>query len=55
MDRYYKPDEVAIMLSINYRKVLEEIQHGSLNAIKIGRVYRISELDLNRYLEQNKV
>ncbi len=55
MDRYYKPDEVAMMLSINYRKVLEEIQCGSLNAIKIGRVYRISELDLNRYLEQNKV
>jgi excisionase family DNA binding protein len=55
MDKYYKPDEVAMMLSINYRKVLEEILSGTLKAVKIGRQYRISELDLNRYLAQNKV
>lgn len=49
------PSEVSDILKVNYRKVLDLIILGKLEAIKIGRQYRIEKSELLNYLEKNKI
>ena len=49
------PSEVSDILKVNYRKVLDLIILGKLEAIKIGRQYRILESSLLTFLRNNKV
>lgn len=49
------PNEVANILKINYRKVLDLIALGELPACRIGRVFRIPKEDLSRYIHSVKV
>jgi len=49
------PSEVSDILKVNYRKVLDLILLGKLEAIKIGRQYRIEKSELLNYLEKNKI
>ena len=55
MTEYYSPIELSKMLKIHYRKVLELIAFGKLEAYKIGGSYRISDYSLNKYLMSVKV
>lgn len=50
-----KVKEVADVLRVSYRTVLDEIHLGRLLAYKIKSEYRISERELSRYLSSNKV
>jgi|TARA_Y100000310_G_scaffold268830_1_gene281680 excisionase family DNA binding protein len=55
MDKYLTPREVAEQLNISRETVLRRIRTGKLNALKIGnRVYRISETDLEKFLQLHK-
>jgi len=49
------PNEVADLLKINYRKVLEIILMGDLKAFQVGRQYRVPFNELKRYLDNNTV
>ena len=49
------PHQVANILAINYRKVLDLINLKKLPAIKIERQYRIKESDLYAFIEDNRV
>ena len=49
------PHQVANILSINYRKVLDLINMKKLPAIKIERQYRIKESDLYSFIEDNRI
>jgi len=49
------PSEVSDILKVNYRKVLDLILLGKLEAIKIGRQYRIPESSILFFLKNNKV
>ncbi len=49
------PHQVANILAINYRKVLDLINMKKLPAIKIERQYRIKESDLYSFIEDNRV
>ena len=49
------PSEVSDILKVNYRKVLDLILLGKLEAIKIGRQYRIPESSILTFLRNNKV
>lgn len=49
------PKEIAEILRIGYRSVLDLILMGKLEAYRVGRVYRISRSDLQSYLESTKV
>ncbi|NVM57366.1 MAG: helix-turn-helix domain-containing protein [Desulfobacterales bacterium] len=49
------PTEVAKKLRIGYRGALDLIALGKLRAYRIGRVYRISRKELQRYLESTRV
>ena len=48
------PKRVSEKLNINYRKVLDMIIMGELDAYKIGGVYRISEGVLFDFLDKHK-
>ena len=48
------PKEVAHIMKINYRKVLDMIALGQLKAYRLGRVFRISQDDLNKFLESSR-
>lgn len=55
MIEYYSPTEISKILKIHYRKVLELIAFGKLEAYKIDGSYRISSYSLNKYLLSVKV
>lgn len=52
MDRYYTPAEVAEILKVKRQTVYTWIREGRLQADKIGRTRRISEEDLNKFVNQ---
>ena len=49
------PAEVAKILKIHYRGVLDLIHLGKLMGYRIGRQYRISREDLRSYMESTRV
>ncbi len=51
MDNYYTPQQVAEKLQINIRTVYKWIREGKLKAIKVGDLWRISETELKRFVE----
>tara|TARA_Y100000034_G_scaffold131681_1_gene192958 strand:- start:635 stop:823 length:189 start_codon:yes stop_codon:yes gene_type:complete len=55
MCRFLTPKQVSKILQINYRKVLDMIALGELEAYRIGGVYRVKESSFNQYLESVKV
>ena len=54
-DELLMPAEVAETLRINVLTVYSYIRRGDLNAIRLGRTYRITRDDLTRFLESKKV
>ncbi len=48
------PKQVSAKLQVNYRKVLDLITLGELNAYKIGSVYRIEPSELFDFLQKKK-
>lgn len=52
MDKYYSPLEVASILNVSPRTILNWIKKGELEALKVGRTYRISEANLNIFLKK---
>ena len=54
-DRYLTPQEVAELLSISYDTALNLIKYSGLEAVQIGRQYRVLESKLNEFLYPPKV
>ena len=52
--KFYTPKEIATLLSVNYRTILDRIVVGELAAFKIGRQYRISHTSLMEYIEHHQ-
>ncbi|MCH8836261.1 MAG: helix-turn-helix domain-containing protein [Candidatus Marinimicrobia bacterium] len=55
MTELLTPKEVANILKVNYRKVLDMIALGELRAYRIGRVFRIAESEVYRYLQSVQI
>ena len=55
MDSFLTPKEVAKILKVNYRKVLDLIVGGELKAYRVGRMFRIPRRELQRYLRSVRV
>jgi len=51
VDRLYTTNQVAKLLQIHPLTVLKYINSGKLRAIKLGRVYRVTETSLQKFLE----
>lgn len=50
--KIYTTQEVAELLSIKENTVREYIKRGELEASRLGRMYRISEEQVNDFLEK---
>jgi excisionase family DNA binding protein len=51
----FTPEQVSEILQINILTVYSYIKKGKLEAIRLGRSYRIAEKDLEHFLELNRV
>jgi excisionase family DNA binding protein len=47
--------EVANLLKLNTLTVYEYVRTGQLQAVKLGRNYRIDYSDLNKFIKEHRV
>lgn len=47
-------EDVADMLGVNYQLIYRLVRSGELPAIRLGRVYRVTQDDLQAYLSGQK-
>lgn len=52
VDRLYTTEQVAKLLQIHPLTVLKYINAGKLRAVKLGRVYRVTETSLQNFLDE---
>jgi excisionase family DNA binding protein len=52
-DKLLTPPQVAQQLQVNERTVTQWLRRGHLRGLKIGKVWRVSERDLQAFLEQS--
>ena len=52
--RALTPQQVASHLQIGVRQVYRWIQEGDLPAVRLGRVYRVQQDDLQRFMLEHK-
>jgi len=55
VDTLYTTEQVANLLQIHPLTVLKYIKAGRLKAIRLGRVYRVSDTALQKFLEDEVV
>lgn len=51
MEKFYSLEEVAELLGVNYQLIYRLVRSGDLPAIKIGRIYRVTQAGLDEYLK----
>jgi len=51
---YMSLEEVADMLGVTYQLIYRLARSGELPAIRLGKLYRVSRVDLEQYLERSK-
>jgi excisionase family DNA binding protein len=49
------PEQVSEILQVHILTVYDYIRSGRLNAVRLGRNYRVLPTDLNLFLEANRV
>lgn len=54
-EKIYTTEQVAKILQIHPLTVLNYIKLGKLKAVKLGRIYRIRESALQKFLDQETV
>lgn len=52
---FYTPQEVAEMLRLKVNTVYEYIRMGKLPAARFGNRYRITEQDIQQFIEHQKL
>ena len=54
MTKMLTPSEIAEKLNLHPNTVRDYLKAGVLPAVKLGRVWRVEEEDLNKWLEEKK-
>ena len=49
------PEQVAGILQVHVLTIYSYIRRGKLDAIRLGRSYRIIPKDLTRFIESNRI
>ena len=52
--KYLTLEEVAELLSVDYQLVYRLVRNKELPAIRVGRIYRVAQSDLDGYLERSR-
>lgn len=55
MERFFTTEQVANILQVHPFTILKFIKEGKLKGVKLGRVYRIKEGDVQEFLESRTV
>lgn len=53
-EKFFTLAEVAERLKVNYRTVYRWVRSGDLSAIQFGREYRVTETDLQAFIEEHR-
>ena len=51
---FYTTEEVANLLKISAKTVREMIKSKRLEAVRVGKEYRITEEQIRKYIKENK-
>lgn len=51
-EKFYTTEQVANILQVHPFTILKFIKQGKLKGLKLGRVYRIKESDVNQFIEE---
>jgi len=54
-DNLLTPEQVAAILQVHVLTIYSYIQRGKLDAVRLGRSYRIIPKDLTRFIESNRI
>ena len=54
-DSLLTPEQVAEILQVHVLTIYGYIRRGKLDAIRLGRSYRITPKDLMRFIESNRI
>jgi excisionase family DNA binding protein len=54
-NKFYTIDKIAELLGMHHKTIRKFISEGELGATKVGKQWRISECDLNAFMEKNNV
>jgi excisionase family DNA binding protein len=49
-DKFYTVQEVSTLLQVHWQSVLNYIKKGDLEALKLGKGYRISQESLDKFI-----
>lgn len=52
---YLSLEEVSEQLGVTYQLIYKMVRSGELPAIKLGKLYRVSQTDLDEFLHTRKV
>lgn len=55
MDKVYTPQQAAEILAISEKTLMNWLRAGKIKGVKIGRLWRIMEQDLEEFLRKNRV
>ncbi len=55
MERFFTTEQVANILQVHPFTILKFIKDGRLRGVKLGRVYRIKESDVQEFLEMRTI
>lgn len=50
--QFYSLEEVAELLNVNYQLIYKLVRAGRIRSVRVGRVYRIRQGDLDEFIEQ---
>jgi excisionase family DNA binding protein len=50
-EKFFTTEQVAGILQVHPFTILKYIKQGKLNGVKLGRVYRIKESDINIFID----
>lgn len=51
----WNADEVAKHLRVSKRTILREVEHGKLEAFRVGKALRFKREDVEKYIDKQKV
>jgi len=54
-DDLLTPEQVARILQVHVLTIYSYIRQGKLDAVRLGRSYRIIPKDLTRFIESNRI
>ena len=55
INTFYTVEQISETLQVHWQTVLNYIKSGKLEAVKLGKGYRISEEALNQFIKTNSV